>query len=145
MLIVLNSATSCENFIESFVLAGAGSVILEAVTVTVLLAVSSTLYVFWAAKQDHDTHFLGSFLFGFLIAFICFGIFEIFFPFHKATAIIFGILRAVVFSGYIIHDTSNLLKRHGRDDNGWVSASVLYMDMINLFLHLLELLGSGEK
>ncbi|KAF3783334.1 BI1-like protein [Nymphaea thermarum] len=118
-------------------------VVLEAASVTVLLAVSLTLYVFWATSRGRDTQFQGSFLFCSLMSLICFGILKIFFPFGKISPIIFSILRTLVFSGYIMHDTNNLLNIHGRDDDSWASVCVLYMDIINLFLHLLELLRSG--
>ncbi|KAF3776501.1 BI1-like protein [Nymphaea thermarum] len=119
-------------------------IVLEAASVTVLLAVSSTVYVFWAANRGRDIQFQEFFLFGFLIAFTCFDILEIFFPFHKITTIS-SILKTVVFSGTIFYDTNNLLKKTHGLDNSWVSLSVLYMDIIILFLHLLELFGSGGE
>jgi len=44
-----------------------------------------------------------------------------------------------VFSGYIIYDTNEMIRRYDVDE--WVWAVVnLYLDIINLFLRLLEIL-----
>ena len=46
---------------------------------------------------------------------------------------------ALLFCGFILYDTSNLLHLYGPDD--YVEASIaLYLDIINLFLYLLEIL-----
>ncbi|XP_031504874.1 protein LIFEGUARD 2-like [Nymphaea colorata] len=115
-----------------------GRVILEAASVTAALVVSLTLYTFWAARRGHDFKFLGPFLFCSLVALICFGIIRILFPFGKITNMIYGILGTIIFSGYIIYDTDNLIKRYSYDDYIWASVS-LYLDVINLFLSLLSL------
>lgn len=52
---------------------------------------------------------------------------------------IYGGLGAIIFSGYIIYDTDNLIKRFSYDDYIWAAVS-LYLDIINLFLALLNIL-----
>jgi FtsH-binding integral membrane protein len=52
---------------------------------------------------------------------------------------IFSMFGAVLFSGYILYDTSNIMHHMGPDD--YILAAVsLYLDIINLFLYLLEIL-----
>ena len=54
---------------------------------------------------------------------------------------IFSLVGALIFIGYILYDTSNLIHVHGPDD--YIIATVsLYLDIINLFLYLLQLLQS---
>ncbi|CAN6439634.1 unnamed protein product [Victoria cruziana] len=116
-----------------------GRVILEAASVTAVLVVSLTLYTFWAASRGHDFQFLGPFLFCSLVALICFGIIRIVFPFGKITNMIYGILGTIIFSGYIIYDTDNLIKRYSYDDYIWASVN-LYLDILNLFLSLINVM-----
>ena len=48
-----------------------------------------------------------------------------------------------LFSGFILFDTSNILRRYGTDE--YVMASLaLYLDILNLFILLLQLLGLGS-
>lgn len=66
---------------------------------------------------------------------------QMFFPFGSlGTALVAG-AGAVVFSLYIVYDTSNILQRFSYDDYIWASLA-LYLDIINLFSYLLELLSA---
>lgn len=50
-----------------------------------------------------------------------------------------GKTATLVFSGFIIYDTDNLIKRHTYDE--YVSAAIeLYLDIINLFMGILSIL-----
>ena len=57
---------------------------------------------------------------------------------------IYGGLSAILFSGYIVYDTDNLIKRFSYDEYIWASVS-LYLDIINLFLSLLSLLSAADN
>lgn len=115
-----------------------GKVILEAVILTAVVVVSLTLYTFWAAKRGYDFNFLGPFLFGAIIVLMVFGFIQIFLPLGKISEMIYGCLASVIFCGYIVYDTDNLIKRYTYDDYIWASVS-LYLDIINLFLSLLTI------
>jgi protein lifeguard len=53
----------------------------------------------------------------------------------KTGTMVYGCVAALVFSGFIIYDTDNLIKR------GYVSAAIeLYLDIINLFIAILTML-----
>ena len=46
----------------------------------------------------------------------------------------------MLFSGFILYDTSNILRYYGTDEH--VSATLaLYLDVLNLFIALLSILG----
>ncbi|KAL6563831.1 Protein LIFEGUARD 2 [Orobanche gracilis] len=120
-----------------------GKVILEAVILTAVVVVSLTLYTFWAAKRGHDFNFLGPFLFGALIVLMLFSLIQIFFPLGKISVMIYGCLASIIFCGYIIYDTDNLIKRYTYDQYIW-AAVALYLDVINLFLALLNIFRAAD-
>lgn len=121
-----------------------GKVILEAVILTAVVVVSLTLYTFWAVKRGHDFNFLGPFLFGALIVLVVFSFIQIFFPLGKISVMIYGCVASIIFCGYIVYDTDNLIKRHSYDEYIWAAVS-LYLDVINLFLSLLSLLRAADS
>ncbi|XP_042048523.1 protein LIFEGUARD 2-like [Salvia splendens] len=121
-----------------------GKVILEAFVLTAVVVVSLTLYTFWAARRGYDFNFLGPFLFGAIIILMLFGIIQIFFPMGKISTMIYGGLGAIIFCGYIVYDTDNLIKRYGYDEYIWASIA-LYLDVINLFLSLLSVFRAADS
>ncbi|KAK8933766.1 BI1-like protein [Platanthera zijinensis] len=120
-----------------------GKVILEAAILTGVVVISLTLYTFWAAKRGHDFTFLGPILFSSVIVLLVFGLIQVFFPMGRISVMIYGGLGALVFSGYIIYDTDNLIKRYSYDEYIW-AAVALYLDIINLFLSLLALFRAAD-
>ncbi|XP_020591713.1 BI1-like protein [Phalaenopsis equestris] len=120
-----------------------GKVILEAAILTAVVVISLTLYTFWAARRGHDFRFLGPILFSSLIVLIVFALIQIFFPLGRISHMIYGGLAALIFSGYIIYDTDNLIKRYNYDEYVW-AAVALYLDIINLFLALLTLFRAAD-
>ncbi|CAO2826508.1 unnamed protein product [Amaranthus hypochondriacus] len=121
-----------------------GKVILEAVILTTAVVVSLTLYTFWAAKRGHDFNFLGPFLFGALFVLIIFALIQIFFPLGKIGVMIYGCIGSIIFCGYIVYDTDNLIKRYTYDQYIWAAVS-LYLDIINLFLSLLTVFRAADS
>uniref|UniRef100_A0A1D1Y5R6 BI1-like protein n=1 Tax=Anthurium amnicola TaxID=1678845 RepID=A0A1D1Y5R6_9ARAE len=120
-----------------------GKVILEAGILTSVVVVSLTLYTFWAARRGHDYNFLGPFLFGSLLVLVVFGFIQLVFPLGRISVMIYGALVAIIFCGYIIYDTDNLIKRYTYDEYIW-AAVALYLDIINLFMALLTVLRAAE-
>ncbi|PPD73288.1 hypothetical protein GOBAR_DD29795 [Gossypium barbadense] len=121
-----------------------GKVILESVVLTAVVVVALTLYTFWAARRGHDFHFLGPFLFGAVIVLMVFSLIQIFFPLGKLSVMIYGGLASIIFCGYIVYDTDNLIKRYSYDEYIW-AAVALYLDIINLFLSLLTILRAADS
>ncbi|KAF6139981.1 hypothetical protein GIB67_020372 [Kingdonia uniflora] len=121
-----------------------GKVILESVILTAVVVISLTLYTFWAARRGHDFNFLGPFLFGALMVLIVFLIIQSLFPLGRLSVTIYGALASLIFCGYIIYDTDNLIKRYSYDEYIW-AAVALYLDIINLFLSLLTLFRVAER
>nr|TKS03488.1 hypothetical protein D5086_0000154850 [Populus alba] len=98
---------------------------------------------FWAARRGHDFNFLGPFLFGAIMVLIVFSLIQILFPLGRISVMIYGCLASIIFCGYIIYDTDNLIKRHTYDEYIWAAVS-LYLDIINLFLSLLTIFRAAD-
>ncbi|AQK62357.1 hypothetical protein Zm00014a_035337 [Zea mays] len=121
-----------------------GKIILEAAILTAVVVNSLTAYTFWAAKRGHDFNFLGPFLIAAIMVLMVFSLIQIFFPLGKISVMIYGGLASLIFCGYIIYDTDNIIKRHTYDQYIWAAVS-LYLDVINLFLSLLQLLRAADS
>ncbi|XP_050365608.1 protein LIFEGUARD 4-like [Argentina anserina] len=121
-----------------------GKVVLEAAILTVAIFLSLTLYTFWAARRGHDFNFLGPFLFASLLTLVVFGVIQIFLPLGKISHMIYGIVGILVFCGYIVYDTDELIKRYQYDE--YILAAIdLYLDLLNLFLKILEVMKDAES
>ncbi|CAL1383048.1 unnamed protein product [Linum trigynum] len=121
-----------------------GKVILEAVILTATMVVGLTLFTFWAAKRGYDFNFLGPFLFGAVLVLMVFAFIQILFPLGKLSQTIYGCLASIIFCGYIVYDTDNLIKRYSYDEYIWAAVS-LYLDIINLFLSLLTIFRAADS
>jgi FtsH-binding integral membrane protein len=124
-------------------LAPAG-IVLEALLLTAIVVVSLTAYTYWAAKNGYDFSFLGPILFTSLIVIVLFGLVQAFFPLGPISQTIYGGLTALLFSAYIVYDTDNLIKRYTYDEFIWASVA-LYLDVLNLFLSILQVLRSVQS
>lgn len=69
---------------------------------------------------------------------------QILFPLGKLSLMIYGGLASLIFCGYIIYDTDNLIKRFSYDQYIWAAVS-LYLDIINLFLSLLTIFRAASS
>ncbi|XP_016451565.1 protein LIFEGUARD 4-like isoform X1 [Nicotiana tabacum] len=121
-----------------------GKVILESVILTTAVVLSLTVYTFCAAKRGHDFNFLGPFLFGALIVLMLFAFIQLLFPLGRISVMIYGCLASILFCGYIVYDTDNLIKRYTYDKYIW-AAVALYLDVINLFLSILTIFRASES
>ena len=114
-----------------------GLLVLEALILTATVFVSLTAYVMLSKK---DFSFLGGGLFAGLIIIIMWSFLSPLMGFSAGgLSPVFSLVCALLFCGYILYDTSLILHHFGPDDY-IVAAVQLYLDIINLFLYLLELL-----
>ncbi|URE31391.1 hypothetical protein MUK42_06321 [Musa troglodytarum] len=121
-----------------------GKIVLQSAALTATVVVGLTLYTFWAAKRGYDFNFLGPFLCAALIVLMLYCIIQIFIPMGKVSTTIYGCVAAIIFSGFIIYDTDNLIKRHSYDQ--YICAAIsLYLDIINLFTALLTVFNSVDS
>ncbi|KVH89449.1 Bax inhibitor 1-related protein [Cynara cardunculus var. scolymus] len=91
-------------------------------------------------KRGYDFNFLGPFLFVTLILVLLFSMIQIFFPMGSLVRMIISFVIALIYCGFIIYDTDNMIKRCSYDQY-IMAAAMLYIDMIQLFIALLQILG----
>ncbi|KAG7547569.1 Bax inhibitor 1-related [Arabidopsis suecica] len=120
-----------------------GRIVLEAAILTSVMVFGLTIYTFWAVKRGHDFSFLGPFLFGALLIILAFSLLQIFHPLGKLSSMIFSGIASIVFCGYIIFDTNQLIKKLNYDE--YIPAAIrLYLDVMNLFLNLLGIMSNAQ-
>ncbi|RYQ95446.1 hypothetical protein Ahy_B08g090738 [Arachis hypogaea] len=106
--------------------------------------ISLCIHFALASKKGKNFSFLGPFLFTSLFTLFLVGMMQMFFPFGPAAHAIYGGIGAMIFSGYIIYDTDNLIKCFTYDE--YIGASVtLYLDILNLFLAILNMLREANN
>jgi len=99
----------------------------------------SILSIF-ATKTNNDFTNMGGLLFKVLIGLIIFSIINIIWGTSLLTTII-SIVGILLFSGFILYDTQNILKNHIHPINATLS---LFLDFINLFTSLLMFFNNTE-
>ena len=100
-----------------------------------------TLYVMFTRQ---DFNFLGGFLFASLFALIVAGLVMMFFPVVQFMTTVYCIIGILIFAGYVLYDTSNILTRL-RADEAPLGALELYLDFINLLVLIMRLLGGSRR
>lgn len=112
------------------------------------LAFTLGIFVFlslFACQSKYDFTSWQPYLFGALWVLILFGFMAAFFP-GKSSAVElgYGIVAALIFSGYILVDTQ-LIIRHYHVEEEIAAAISLYLDILNLFLAILRILNSQNN
>ncbi|RLN35612.1 BI1-like protein isoform X2 [Panicum miliaceum] len=120
-----------------------GIIIIEAASLTLVAVVGLTLYTFWAARRGHDFSFLGPFLAAACLILMLYWLAQMLLPMGSVATTVYGCVVALVFSGFIIYDTDNLIKRHGYDE--YVMAAIsLYLDTVNIFMAIVNCMSSSD-
>ena len=113
-------------------------IVLEAVFLTGAIFIGLTVFTF---QSKIDFSFLGAFLSMGLGALILWGFFAMIFG--VGTGYVFALLGCIIFSGYILFDTWLIMDK--LNPHEYVLAAImLYLDIINLFLYILQLLASSD-
>lgn len=115
---------------------GLGLVVLQALVLTAAVFISLTTYVHISKK---DFSFLGAGLFACLWILIFWSFMNWFFDFGLGGRMVFSLVGALIFVGYILYDTSMIIHHYGPDD-AIIASIALYLDIVNLFLFLLDFL-----
>ena len=116
------------------------SIALEAFALTALTFGGLTMYVIFSKR---DFSFMQGFLFTGLMIVVFGALINMFFASPMAHFMISG-ASVLLFSGFILYDTSNVLRHYGTDEH--VSATLaLYLDILNLFIALLSILGIARS
>ena len=119
-------------------------VVLLAVGGVIVLTLALTLFAF---QTRWDFTYLSGGLLAFLIILIIFGIFAAIFQ-NAILSIVYASIGMLVFSAFLIYDTQMIIGGKHRTisyktDEYVFAALSLYLDIINLFMFLLSLIGLG--
>ena len=112
-------------------------IVYQALGLTCLIFGGLTIYVFVTKK---DFSYLGGMLFMGIFALIGLGVLGMFVNFSFEFRHAITLVGVVVFIGFILYDTSNIL-HHYREDQFAVAAVAIYLDFVILFMKLLRLLS----
>lgn len=136
--------TLCEAYMISFICASVGEpkIVVIAAAMTLGMTLSLTVY---ACVTKKDFTYLGGTLFILATALIMFGIFMgIFHAWNKPLYVMYCAFGVILYGYYLIYDTQLIMggKRHELElDDYVIGAIIIYLDVIIIFLKLLEILS----
>lgn len=134
------SGLTLSPMIHHYLQLGESLIIQEALILTLVIFFGLTAYAFITKK---DFSYLNGFLFGALLGLIVIGIFACFFPLPHFVYLIYLYGGTLVFCLYILYDVSDMI--HKRANDYILCALNLYLDFINLFIHILMILADSKK
>lgn len=115
-----------------------------AALITLVVTVALTMFAF-QTKVDFTA--MGGILFVAVIILMVFGIVCMFFP-GKTMILVYSSLGALIFSIYIVYDTQMMLggdHKYSISPEEYVFAALnLYMDIVNLFIYILTIIGASR-
>ena len=115
--------------------------IFQAGVLTIGIFGGLTAYVFISKK---DFSFLRGMVTTGLIVVILAGLLNVFFVGSSALAFAVAAATLLLFAGFVLYDTSNIIRRY--PTNEYVAGALsLYLDAFNIFLALLRILNSGRR
>jgi len=117
------------------------SIVLQALIMTTGIFIGLTLFTF---QSKYDFSGMFPYLFGGLWIIIIIGFVGIVFPFGRTFDLIIAIGTAILFCGFIIYDTYNIMNKLSPEE--YITAAVdLYLDFINLFIAILRILNDLNR
>ncbi|KAH6855393.1 inhibitor of apoptosis-promoting Bax1-domain-containing protein [Chaetomium sp. MPI-CAGE-AT-0009] len=141
-LLFLSAFTLLEAYTISVIVSFySASIVLNAVFLTAGIFLFLTAF---ACQTKYDFTSWMPYLFGALWGLVIFGFMSFFLPHTSTTELVYGLLTALVFSGYVLVDTQLVLRKHHVEEE--IAAAIsLYLDIINLFLAILRILNSQSN
>lgn len=141
-LVFLAGFTATEAYMISLIVSFTDNlIVLEAVVFTFGIFVALSLF---ACQSKYDFSAWQPYLFGLIWVVVLFGFMSAFFPYNSRVELGYGVVCALIFSGYILVDTQ-MIMRHYHVEEEIAAAIALYLDIINLFLAILRILNSQQS
>jgi len=120
--------------------------VMMAIGITIIIVLGLTLF---ALQTKIDFTALGGILLVALLCLIMLGFFVLIFRDNKVLNIVYASLGAFIFGVYIVFDTQLMMggkHKYALDPEEYIFASLnLYLDVINLFLYILQIIGSANS
>ncbi|GFT27383.1 protein lifeguard 1 [Nephila pilipes] len=133
--------------VESFLLGVASSTydadeVMWAAGICAFICLGLTVFAF---QTKYDFTMMGGMLFVALLIFVIFGFLTIFL-YSQVVRLIYACIGALIFSLYLVYDTQLLIGGHHKysiSPEEYIFAALnLYLDIINLFIYILQIFGS---
>ena len=148
--IILGIFTFCEGFLLGVIASRYDTdSVLIAVGITCGVTLALTLFAF---QTKWDFTMCGGALMAVLIIFVLAGFLMMFFPDsrgNKWAVIGYGSAGALIFSLYLVYDTQLMLggkHKYSLSPEEYVFAALsLYLDIINMFLYILSIVGAARS
>ena len=116
-------------------MAGGASIVANAFMLTTVAFGGLSMF---AMNTKRDFSVMGKMLFITLIVIVVASLMNIFFQ-SSLMQLVIASISAILFSAFILYDTQNIIK--GRYETPIEGAIALYLDFLNLFIALLQILG----
>ena len=137
--------TLCEAFLLGTVAAHYDAdAVLIAVGITAVVVFALTIFAF---QTKWDFTMMGGMLFVLVIVLFCFGIAAAIIQ-SKILSLVYASIGALIFSAYIVFDTQLMLggkHKYSLSPEEYIFAALnLYLDIVNLFLFILTIVGAAR-
>ncbi|KAH9490169.1 hypothetical protein Btru_051240 [Bulinus truncatus] len=144
-MILLMSFTICEGFLLGTVSGHYDKdEVLMAVGITAIVALALTIFAF---QTKWDFTMFGGLLFVLVIVLICFGLLCAIIQ-SRYLSLVYASLGALLFSAYLVFDTQMMIggkHKYSLSPEEYIFAALnLYLDIVNLFLFILSIIGSSR-
>merc|ERR1712168_1749491 len=120
--------------------------VLLAVGVTAAIGLALTIFAF---QTKIDFTAMGGILLAVLLCFVLFGLIAAFFPQSRTVNLVYAAIGCIIFSIYIIYDTQLMVggsHKYSLSPEEHVFASLnLYLDIVNLFMYILSIIGNSRN
>jgi len=132
----LVSGLTLSVIVDRYVSAGAGGIVANALILTTVAFGGLSMF---AMNTDRDFTTMGKFLFITLIVIVVASLLNVFWLHNPWMQVGISSVSAILFSAYILYDTQNIIRgNYATPVDGALS---LYLDFVNLFISLLQILG----
>jgi len=120
--------------------------IMMAVGTTAAIVLALTIFAF---QTKIDFTAWGGALLACLLVFVIFGFIAAFLPGQRTVRLVYAAIGCIIFSLYIIYDTQLMLggkHKYSLSPEEYVFAALnLYLDIVNLFLYILQIIGASRN
>jgi FtsH-binding integral membrane protein len=144
--VLIFAFTACEAYTVAYICAVVNDsfLVVQAAFMTASLVLGLTCYA-WTTKTDFTVY--GGFLSSIGAVFLIFALFSVFFG--PTLRLIYCVLGLAFFSVYLVYDTQLIIGGEDKyadieNDDYILAAMILYLDIINIFIYILQLLTSNK-
>ncbi|CAB3361634.1 Hypothetical predicted protein [Cloeon dipterum] len=144
--ILLGVFTLAESFLMGVISSfHQGEAVFMAVGITAVVCLALTLFAF---QTKWDFTMMGGILLVAAVVFLVFGLVAMFFP-GKTMTLVYASIGAVLFSVYLIYDTQMMIggnHKYSISPEEYIFAALnIYMDIINIFMYILTIIGASSR